>query len=432
MSLRSPDRGTTAPRGSCPHPGAARSADRRRASVGASGATARAESADAEPPGAAPGKPGPRVCVLAAESDLIPGGKVGGLGDVIRDLPPALAREGASIAVVVPAYGSFHERPDAHLARRFSVPFGGSPERIELYRLEELSREGVTQYVLHHSLFAACGAGRIYCDDPPERPFARDATKFALFSVAALVAIRDGHLGATDVLHLHDTWGAGLANVTEALRQGVTHFDVALGGTGGCPFIPGATGNIPTEDTARLLDGLGVATGVDAAAGRRAPPCASATVTGNAAAAPCRPCGADPSPLPTRPSPAPPSRCGPTVRRRRRRVPPRARPSSPPRGRPRRAARRRPPTRRRAHPHTPPPRCGAPARVAAARARRLPPTPPHRRPRPRRRRRCARRAWRCLRRSSPAPRAKATSPARCAGSTCGRPTGATTSPRAPC
>ena len=72
--------------------------------------------------------------------------------------------------------------------------------------------------------------------------------------------------GVPVVLHLHDTWGAGLANVTEALRQGVTHFDVALGGTGGCPFIPGATGNIPTEDTARLLDGLGVATGVDATA----------------------------------------------------------------------------------------------------------------------------------------------------------------------
>ena len=72
--------------------------------------------------------------------------------------------------------------------------------------------------------------------------------------------------GVPVVLHLHDTWGAGLANVTEALRQGVTHFDVALGGTGGCPFIPGATGNIPTEDTARLLEGLGVQTGVDAAA----------------------------------------------------------------------------------------------------------------------------------------------------------------------
>ena len=71
---------------------------------------------------------------------------------------------------------------------------------------------------------------------------------------------------ATLVLHLHDTWGAGLANVVEALCQGVTHFDTAFGGMGGCPFIEGATGNVPTEDTAVLLDGLGVRTGVDAAA----------------------------------------------------------------------------------------------------------------------------------------------------------------------
>lgn len=68
------------------------------------------------------------------------------------------------------------------------------------------------------------------------------------------------------VLHLHDTRGAGLANVVEGLRHGVTRFDTALGGMGGCPFIPGATGNIPTEDTASLLEGMGVATGVDASA----------------------------------------------------------------------------------------------------------------------------------------------------------------------
>ena len=72
--------------------------------------------------------------------------------------------------------------------------------------------------------------------------------------------------GVPVVLHLHDTRGAGLANVVAALRLGVTHFDTALGGMGGCPFIPGATGNIPTEDTAALLGGMGVATGIDTAA----------------------------------------------------------------------------------------------------------------------------------------------------------------------
>ncbi len=65
------------------------------------------------------------------------------------------------------------------------------------------------------------------------------------------------------VLHLHDTRGLGLANVVAALGCGVTRFDTSLAGMGGCPFIPGATGNIATEDTVYLLDALGVETGVD-------------------------------------------------------------------------------------------------------------------------------------------------------------------------
>lgn len=68
------------------------------------------------------------------------------------------------------------------------------------------------------------------------------------------------------VLHLHDTRGLGLANVYAALQKGVRWFDTSLAGMGGCPFIPGATGNIATEDTVYLLDGLGIKTGVDRAA----------------------------------------------------------------------------------------------------------------------------------------------------------------------
>jgi hydroxymethylglutaryl-CoA lyase len=65
------------------------------------------------------------------------------------------------------------------------------------------------------------------------------------------------------VLHLHDTRGLGLANVYAALQAGVSRFDTSLAGMGGCPFIEGATGNIATEDTVYLLDGLGVETGID-------------------------------------------------------------------------------------------------------------------------------------------------------------------------
>jgi len=62
--------------------------------------------------------------------------------------------------------------------------------------------------------------------------------------------------------HFHDTRGLGLANVVAALDTGVRHFDASLGGLGGCPFAPGASGNIATEDCVYLLESLGVHTGV--------------------------------------------------------------------------------------------------------------------------------------------------------------------------
>ena len=64
-------------------------------------------------------------------------------------------------------------------------------------------------------------------------------------------------------LHLHDTEGKGLANVLAALQVGVTHFDAAMGGMGGCPFIKGATGNIATEDLVWMLGQMGIDTGID-------------------------------------------------------------------------------------------------------------------------------------------------------------------------
>jgi hydroxymethylglutaryl-CoA lyase len=63
--------------------------------------------------------------------------------------------------------------------------------------------------------------------------------------------------------HFHDTRGLGLANVVAALEAGVRAFDASLAGLGGCPFAPGATGNINTEDCVYLLESLGLETGVD-------------------------------------------------------------------------------------------------------------------------------------------------------------------------
>jgi hydroxymethylglutaryl-CoA lyase len=63
-------------------------------------------------------------------------------------------------------------------------------------------------------------------------------------------------------LHFHDTRGTALANVLAALELGVATFDASAGGLGGCPYAPGATGNLATEDLVYMLDGLGIETGV--------------------------------------------------------------------------------------------------------------------------------------------------------------------------
>lgn len=67
-------------------------------------------------------------------------------------------------------------------------------------------------------------------------------------------------------LHLHNTYGMGLANALEGHRHGVRHFDSALGGIGGCPFAPGAAGNLATDDLVNMLHQLGIDTGLDTAA----------------------------------------------------------------------------------------------------------------------------------------------------------------------
>ena len=64
-------------------------------------------------------------------------------------------------------------------------------------------------------------------------------------------------------LHLHNTRGMALANVLAALQAGVTEFDSSVGGLGGCPFAPGATGNVSTEDLVHMLALMGVRSGVD-------------------------------------------------------------------------------------------------------------------------------------------------------------------------
>ncbi|QTD55125.1 hydroxymethylglutaryl-CoA lyase [Parasphingorhabdus cellanae] len=66
-----------------------------------------------------------------------------------------------------------------------------------------------------------------------------------------------------NTLHLHNTRGLGLANVMAGLAEGITTFDASLGGLGGCPFAPGASGNIVTEDLVFMLEAMGIETGIN-------------------------------------------------------------------------------------------------------------------------------------------------------------------------
>jgi hydroxymethylglutaryl-CoA lyase len=74
---------------------------------------------------------------------------------------------------------------------------------------------------------------------------------------------RSQHADVPLNLHFHNTRGTGLANVLTALELGVSDFDASVGGLGGCPYAPGATGNVASEELVHMVEDMGVATGVD-------------------------------------------------------------------------------------------------------------------------------------------------------------------------
>jgi len=81
--------------------------------------------------------------------------------------------------------------------------------------------------------------------------------------VELLDRVRDACPGVEVGVHFHNTRGSGLASVIAAIDAGVTQLDASVGGLGGCPFAPGASGNIATEEVVYLLEDSGVSTGLD-------------------------------------------------------------------------------------------------------------------------------------------------------------------------
>lgn len=156
------------------------------------------------------------ILMVSAENDALPGGKVGGIGDVVRDIPKALAEQGEQVNVVMPNYGILHELENAEYVQTVSVNFSGQLEEVSFYRFHvNNGHSNVSQWIAHHGLFSSCGIGNVYCDDANNRPFATDATKFALFNAAVGKAIINGVFGNIDILHLHD-WHTAVLSVLRA------------------------------------------------------------------------------------------------------------------------------------------------------------------------------------------------------------------------
>ena len=148
--------------------------------------------------------------MVASENDALVGGKVGGIGDVVRDVPLALVEEGCVVDVITPAYQLFSILPRAQIAASFDIRFAGSTHQVALYQVPpKQPTQGVAHWALELPSAFYVEPKTIYFNDPPSSPFATDATKFACFCAGVASALINGALAKPDVIHLHD-WHSSL------------------------------------------------------------------------------------------------------------------------------------------------------------------------------------------------------------------------------
>lgn len=145
--------------------------------------------------------------MLAAENGALPGAKVGGMGDVLRDLPRALVRLGHRVTVLTPSYGFLARLPGVRTLGSVNASFAGTSESCRWLEVPS-GVTGLEFQLLDHARFSPLGRERVYHDDGPEAPFATDASKFAFFCAAA-AALLASQKQRPDVVHLHD-WHLGL------------------------------------------------------------------------------------------------------------------------------------------------------------------------------------------------------------------------------
>ena len=140
---------------------------------------------------------------------------MGGVGDVVRELPPALTAYGWRPTVLTPSYGTLHELGGSRRTGTLPVRFRHATHDVGVYRVRGL-RPGVENVVLHHELLVPGEAGVIYHHDDGSAPYAVDADKFAFFCAAAADFVEQMK-PAPAALHLHD-WHTGMLAV-------LRHFD---------------------------------------------------------------------------------------------------------------------------------------------------------------------------------------------------------------
>ncbi|QFU25220.1 glycogen/starch synthase [Shewanella eurypsychrophilus] len=143
--------------------------------------------------------------MLAAENGSIPRAKVGGMADVIRDLPAALAQQGVMADVIMPSYGFLAGSVNATKLAEFSVDFGGARQSVALLTTPHPDVEGAVIYFIDVQDGVCKGKPQeIYSQGSDARPFAEDANKFALFCLCVATAINEQVLPMPDLIHLHD------------------------------------------------------------------------------------------------------------------------------------------------------------------------------------------------------------------------------------
>jgi starch synthase len=159
------------------------------------------------------------VLMIASENDALKGGKVGGVGDVVRDLPLALAKEGWRTTVLTPSYGFLHKENRATLLTRVEFPFEGRRTAGEIWEVTPRQPDDrVTHLVFAHPDLTG---EAIYFNDPPGEAFAKDATKFALFC-SAVGQYLCAPAAPCDLVHLHD-WHSGFYFLLRELHPDFAH-----------------------------------------------------------------------------------------------------------------------------------------------------------------------------------------------------------------